>query len=290
MKLFANRYLTANVLEFLLTETFKKTYQRQFFSVTMPKSAIVVCVDDREKRGMGVALDLPKFKKLKARVQWTRMHSGDIRIIHQGVDGKRRTLVAIERKSADDLLHSSVEGRLQEQKQRLVKEKGTRVLYLIEGSPSFHVQKRWRQRGGAAVNVERLSNELVREDGMLVLRTESPQRTWREVEKWVEKLSKEIKQDTDSSKSEMDDLIPTPLMGIKRAPPTAQSLLCSALAAVPGVRHALAKEIALEYETMSKFVNAATGDVLQGTEYSCNGKKYRLGEVVAKRVEKSFDL
>ena len=256
----------------------------------MPKPTLIISIDHREKRSLKKVLDQPKFKKLKSQIKWDHLHSGDVRIIHKDINDNMKTLVAIERKTADDLLKSIDDGRFVEQKQRLLKEECVHVLYLIENQPSNYFKKKFLKRGTAAINVERVANDMMRDDGLLVLRTENTQRTLRELEKWIEKLSKEIQGGADDSKSEKEDSPVIPLMGFKKETLTPQGLLRSALTAIPGVRHALAKTLASEYKSMNNFLLSATADTLQGTEYSCQNKKCRLGEVVAKRIEQMFDL
>ncbi len=266
----------------------------------MPKSkcAVVVYIDHREKRGLQKTLDLPKFKRVKARVKWRQLDSGDIRIVRKCADGERRVLAAIERKTADDLLQSSVGkgSRLHEQKTRLLQENPTRLLYLIEGKPSYHAHKRWEKRGGAAVNVERLTNELVREDGVHVLTTASAERTVRELEKWMEKATREEEEEEDddnpASRSEGKTEVSPPLLGIKREELTPQRLLYGTLAAVPGVRRALAATLAEEFGTLANFIQSSTTDTLERTPYTCgvNKKNCQLGKAVAERIAKLFSL
>ena len=258
----------------------------------MPKSKLTVYIDHREKRGLGKALALPKFKRLRRRVKWRQMESGDVRVIQKSAVGERRVLVAIERKEADDLLNSVEDGRFYSQKKRLLEENLPRLLYLIEGKPSWFMQQRWRERGGADINIERVSNAMVRDDKILVLRTVSAARTIREIEKWVEKLIKEDDEEGDENapKSEGKAEVSAPLFGHKIAEMTPEQFLCRILCSIPGVRHALAGSLAQEFVTVDRFIRSSAADTLEGTPYACGGKKCRLGKVVAKRMETLLGL
>ncbi len=269
----------------------------------MPKAKVHVYFDHREKRGLYKALHQAlknkKFAALRARVQWRTVDSADIRIVVEQADGSQTTQVAIERKTASDLINSKKKGSLLKQKARLLREKASgtpHICFLVEGNVSaFDI----RNKKGAADFSEGLANDLLRVDGFHVLHTASPTRTIREIEKWFKKIQRECEREVDSSlkegkeEEEEERYHPTaPLFGFGVEPLTPQQFLAATLSAIPGVRKNLARVFANKHHTLRAFLRACRmeEETLEGTSYECGGKKCKLGKVTAKRMEETLGL
>lgn len=274
----------------------------------MPKAKVHVYIDHREKDGLYKALHKvlknKNFAALRARVQWRTFGSADVRIAIEHADGSQTLQVVIERKTASDLLDSFLDGRLQKQKERLLREKASgvpHVCFLIEGTVSQFLKQKWKKKNRNAVTwVEGLANDLFRNDGFHILHTASPERTVREIQKWFEKSQRACKKGEEDStlqngkeeKEEGEDSVVTPLFGFSVEPLTPKQFLTATLSAIPGVRKNLARVFANKHHTLRAFLRACRmeEETLEGTSYECGGKKCKLGKVTAKRMEETLGL
>ena len=152
----------------------------------------VIYIDTRENRNKKLEPFFEKSewfqKKHPNTVVWKELHAGDIRMF-DCEDG--RLLRVIERKTADDLLGSENDRRKQEQLQRLIADRhtlddGHELAYILEGEPSTFANRKWRKRGGALTNVNRICNELRSKHHVFVYQTENQAKTVRMLEKLME--------------------------------------------------------------------------------------------------------
>ena len=235
---------------------------------------IELVVDNRERE----LINLLTTNKVVFQIE--TLDVGDIIFKHDD-----KIIFVIERKTLNDLKASICDGRLREQKARLMSNfEKSRIMYLIEGRIST--------ASDAVVSGMPIStilgsiiNTLLRDD-VKVYKTNSLEETAIFTERLLEKFTSEI--DMFFKENKPIDYVST-LKTQKKANMTPSVWFVSQLALIPQVSTSIATEISIVYPSLVSLVLAyqSADDEKQKEELLANIKQKngrRIGEKISKRI------
>ena len=206
----------------------------------------------------------------------------------------------IERKTIDDLKSSVVDGRLREQRYRLLNASGlppTRIMYIIEGNLSRRVMSKERGKGGVSNStvVGSIINMMFR-DNIKVYRTNSVEETADFIIKLFSKVGdKEIfleeKKNETEEKSEPQSYT-TVVDKKKKNNMTPNVWFISQLSMIPQISNTIANAIVSVYPTLISLITSYQNtseeerpSLLSNITYDLStGKKRKIGMKISERV------
>ena len=206
----------------------------------------------------------------------------------------------IERKTIDDLKSSVVDGRLREQRYRLLNASGlppTRIMYIIKGNLSRRVMSKERGKGGVSNStvVGSIINMMFR-DNIKVYRTNSVEETADFIIKLFSKVGdKEIfleeKKNETEEKSEPQSYT-TVVDKKKKNNMTPNVWFISQLSMIPQISNTIANAIVSVYPTLISLITSYQNtseeerpSLLSNITYDLStGKKRKIGMKISERV------
>jgi ERCC4-type nuclease len=208
--------------------------------------------------------------------------------------------IIIERKTIDDLKSSVVDGRLREQRYRLLNASGlppTRIMYIIEGDLSRRLISKERGKGGVSNStvVGSIINMMFR-DNIKVYRTNSVEETADFIIKLFSKVGdKEIflqeKKNETEEKSEPQSYT-TVVDKKKKNNMTPNVWFISQLSMIPQISNTIANAIVSVYPTLISLITSYQNtseeerpSLLSNITYDLStGKKRKIGMKISERV------
>ena len=197
-------------------------------------------------------------------------------------------LYIFERKTVSDLSASICDGRLREQKMRLLGcYKANQIFYIIEGN--LMKDKGVRVKGGVDTLLGSITNMLLR-DGIHVLRTTSLEETFLLVQKLFKKCA-EFKQDEPVEEAPRVEYAHV-IKKRRKDNMTPQTILHASLCLVPQISDKIADVICERIKNVGElvdFLKAGGENAFEDFEFVIkNEKKRRIGKVASSRIHEFF--
>lgn len=189
-------------------------------------------------------------------------------------------LVAIERKTIDDLKASVIDGRWREQKLRLTSNiQKKRIIYLIEGN----ILKKTSIKGGSDTLIGSLINAMLRDD-IKIYKTANLAETVSFINKIYKSVQEKYEIFFDKDEKEKDYL--STINVKKKDNHTPKLWYRQMLSAIPQLSLKIADCIIDKYPSINDLINNSTQNELQNLSYvSTNGKNRKVGPKLAERIK-----